>query len=339
MPPSNGASVPALIAPPAPVAYAPAPDWRWDQNRSHRASALLPIYAMTFVLPRPVALRAADAVATVCAHTFRETRRVLGGNFRRLDPALPDAALGRLVDATMRNWGRCVVDAMYLARARPAHVRRLIAALEGGDILDAALARGRGVVLMSPHLGHPELGGAVLAMHGYTLNIVTVVVPDARVRRMKQDFRERFGIRHLYLEAGDRAPQAMLGILDALRRNEIVAMIPDRASASEHATVAFAGDRARFPIGPARVAIRTGAALLPAYVVRDGGSRYRAVIEPEVAVPLADPADRDAAALAVTQEVAHRFEAIVRRFPDQWYNFFPSWVSRDGGTDAVAPNP
>jgi KDO2-lipid IV(A) lauroyltransferase len=318
--------------------YTPPDDWRWDRNPSHGSAALMPIYGVTRIMPRRLMLAAAWFVGTGVAHAFRRTRRVLTGNLRRLGGAGPDARwtdaeISRLVTRIIRNWGRCVVDAMYLARASDARIDALVGSLAGGEHLDAALAAGKGVMLVTPHLGHWELGGAVVARNGYPFNVVSAVVPDESVRRIKHGFRERLGIKHLYMD-DPSSPSAMLGVLAALRNNEIVAMLPDRDSGAEQTAVQYCGDRARFPIGPAWLAVRTGAALLPAYVVRGSDGRYTARAEAPIFAPTADPDDRRAAADDLTQQLATRFEAIVSRFPDQWYNFFPSWVRADAEAPA-----
>jgi len=319
--------------------YTPPADWRWDRNPSHGSAALMPIYGVTRLLPRRVALGAAWLLGTAAAHLFRRTRRVLAGNFRRLGSLdggtrWTDRQISRLVTATIRNWGRCVVDAMYLSRASDAQIDALVGSLEGGHHLETALAHGKGVMLVTPHLGHWELGGAVVARNGYPFNVVTAVVPDPSVRKIKHGFRERLGINHLYMD-GSGSPSAMLGVFTALRNNEIVAMLPDRDSGADQANVAYAGDVARFPIGPAWLAVRTGAALLPAYVVRGADGRYTAVAEEPIFAPAADPDERRAVAEALTQAVAARFESMVSRYPDQWYNFFPSWVRPGGETSGA----
>lgn len=319
--------------------YTPPDDWRWDRNPSHGSAALMPIYGVTRVLPRRVALAIAWVAGTLAALLFRRTRRVLTGNLRRLGGTGPDARwtdgqVRRLVTGTIRNWGRCVVDAMYLARASDVQIDGLVGTLDGGHHLEAARAAGRGTMLVTPHLGHWELGGAVVARNGYPFNVVTAVVPDASVRNIKHGFRERLGIKHLYMESNG-SPSAMLGVFTALRNNEVVAMLPDRESGAEQTTVDYCGDRARFPTGPAWLAVRTGAAILPAYVVRGDDGRYTAVAEEPIFAPPADPEHRRAAVDALTQQIATRFEAMVSRYPDQWYNFFPAWVPNPPG--AVRP--
>jgi KDO2-lipid IV(A) lauroyltransferase len=322
--------MPTSAKPASAAPYTPPEDWRWDRNPSHGSAAIMPIYGITRLLPRRVALAGAWIVGSVMALIARRTRRVLAGNFRRLggtgnDARWSDRQIARLVTSTIRNWGRCVVDAMYLSRATDKQIDGLVGTLEGGEHLEAAFAGGHGVMLVTPHLGHWELGGAVVARNGYPFNVVTAVVPDPSVRKIKHGFRERLGIKHLYME-DNGSPSAMLGVFAALRRNEIVAMLPDRESGAEQAEVEYCGDRARFPTGPAWLAVRTGAALLPAFVVRDADGRYRAVAEAPLFAPVADPSDRRAAVESLTQAMAARFESMVSRYPDQWYNFFPAWV-------------
>src|SRR3990167_513367 len=121
-----------LVPRPGTAPYAPPATWRSDRNPSHGNAALLPIWGATRVLPRRVAQGLAWVLGTGMAHTFRRTRRVLAGNLERLRGGRgADREIQRLVTAVIRNWGRCVVDSMYLARATPATLPRLVGRLDG----------------------------------------------------------------------------------------------------------------------------------------------------------------------------------------------------------------
>jgi KDO2-lipid IV(A) lauroyltransferase len=114
-----------------------------------------------------------------------------------------------------------------------------------------------------------------------------------------------------------------LSVLRALRSNGIVAMQGDRDFDNTGVAAPFFGREAYFPRGPLRVAMASGAIVLPAFIVRLPDGRYRAIVEGPLLIETAG--DRDAALRTNVQRYVAILERYVRQYPEQWYCFYPFW--------------
>jgi KDO2-lipid IV(A) lauroyltransferase len=128
----------------------------------------------------------------------------------------------------------------------------------------------------------------------------------------------------------------MIDILNALRRNEIVAMLCDRDSTNTPATVDFFGHPFTVPMGPALLGLLTGAPLIPSFVVYRAGM-YEAFTGRPIFVTRNEEEDRDETVKRMTVAMAREFEKVIGRFPDQWYNFYPAWSTGNGSGNGRAP--
>lgn len=188
----------------------------------------------------------------------------------------------------------------------------------GGENLAAAEAHGKGVIFVSGHMGATEVAGAMAVVRGY--KIVTPV-EEMRPQWLFEyitESRRRMGITILPAE------RSGVTLLRTLRRGGMAAFVIDAGIDRGGAvTVDFFGRPTLFPDGPARLARLSGAPLVFSACVRLPGGRYRAHIFPPVIANRRANADADAR--EVTQELAHTFEGMVRRYPSQWYAFREMW--------------
>jgi KDO2-lipid IV(A) lauroyltransferase len=182
--------------------------------------------------------------------------------------------------------------------------------LEGRDHLDAALARGCGVIMAVPHMGSWDMAGAYAGAIGYQISAVTERFPGSLNDAVVQT-RQRFGLDVIML---GRA--AVRAITDALHANHIVALLCDLEQ-GPGVDVRFFGRRAIVPGGPAALALKTGAVLMPAnqYLVSPG--RHTIHLDPPLSIGEGDTKEH------LMQRVVDRFEDFIRERPDQWYAFRP----------------
>jgi len=147
-------------------------------------------------------------------------------------------------------------------------------------------------------------------------------VPDIfpGVERERRRLHERFGVTEIRV---DRSFVPTLSVLRALGQNAIVAMQGDRDFDNTGVAVPFFGREAFFPRGPLRVAMASGAAVLPAFIVRLPDGRYRAVVEEPLRIET--EGDRDAALRTNLLRYVALLERYVRAYPEQWYCFYPFW--------------
>jgi KDO2-lipid IV(A) lauroyltransferase len=152
--------------------------------------------------------------------------------------------------------------------------------------------------------------------------IHVVLVPDIfpGVERQRRRLHEERGVVEIRV---DRSFVPTLAVLRVLSENGIVAMQGDRDFDNTGVAVPFFGREAYFPRGPLRVAMASGATVLPAFIVRMPDGRYRAIVEEPL--PVESGEDRDASLRRNLDRYVAILERYVGQYPDQWYCFYPFW--------------
>ena len=198
--------------------------------------------------------------------------------------------------------------------------------VEGIDVPDyhfveEALERGKGVILALPHLGGWEWAGFWMA----TVNKlpITVVVEPINPDRLFQwfvSFREKLGMKVVPLSASAGAE-----IAAALKRNEIVCLLCDRHISGGGSEVNFMGEITTLPAGPALLALRTGATVLPTTVYFEPQGKHLGMVRPPIETSRVGTVKEDVH--RITQLIAEELELLIRRDPEQWHLFQPNWPS------------
>jgi KDO2-lipid IV(A) lauroyltransferase len=222
-----------------------------------------------------------------------------------------------------RNW----CDVMLMLRLRGERLFRLIDRSAGAEYLDKALADGNGAILISPHLGNWELGGLGLADRGYRLNVLTFREPDEKVNELREKSRRERGIGFIYVDRNDTSPLAIIEAVNALRRNEVLALLGDRDGSSHTITLDFFGRSTPIPLGAAYLALASGAPVIPAFVPLEGG-RYATILEEPIRFR-GGHGGHEKAIREGTQQILRVFEQYIRSYPDQWYNLFNYWEDQN----------
>jgi predicted RND superfamily exporter protein len=190
----------------------------------------------------------------------------------------------------------------------------------GWEHFTAAHARGKGVLLVTPHLGNWEFGGAFLVQHGYKLLVLTQPEPDARLTELRQISRARRGVETLVV--GEDA-FAFVEIIGQLQAGATVALLVDRPPAPTAVEIKLFGRKFFASIAAAELARASGCAIVPGYIVRRRGD-YLAHVLPEITYDRAAIGSR-AERIKLTQEILRAFEPIIRQHPAQWFHFVPVW--------------
>jgi len=190
----------------------------------------------------------------------------------------------------------------------------------GWEIFNTAIARGRGVLFVTPHLGNWELGGPFMTRHGCQLLVLTQDEPDPRMTRMRQAARRRWGVETLVV--GQDA-FAMLEVIKRLNAGATVALLVDRPPPATAITVDLFGQNFSASIAAAELARASGCAIVPTYIVREGKG-YRAQILPEIIYDRASIGKREER-VRLTGEILRAFAPAIRQYASQWYHFVPIW--------------
>ena len=263
-------------------------------------------------LPRPWTRSFAAGVGGLGYRFCPERRDALLSNLAQLS----NQGSAELCLACFQNFLRMLHDFCDAAAGGIPAMNQLIVARRGFEFLDQARARGRGTLLVTGHLGAWELGGMVLAAEGFPVNVVTMREPTPKLDVWRQKYRSRFGIKTITVGADKFA---FVEIIQALRRNELVAMLVDRPYLNSGVDVRFFGKPTLFSAAAARIWQHTGATVIPAFVLQLQPGRYGCYAYPPVEMDSTVTTENN------TQRVADVFETIIREFPDQWFNFVPIW--------------
>jgi KDO2-lipid IV(A) lauroyltransferase len=199
---------------------------------------------------------------------------------------------------------------------------------EGFAHIEAAVAVGRGTILALPHLGNWDFAGAWLAERGYPSTVVAEPLDPPELFDWFVEQRARLGMQVVAL-----GPHATAGVLRALADNRVVALLCDRDLTGDGVAVEFFGEQTTLPGGPATLALRTGAPLLPVGNYFEAGGRHRTRILAPVPARRSGRLRDDVR--RVTQDLAHRFEDLIAAAPEQWLLMQPNWPSdHETGTRA-----
>ncbi|HLI26814.1 MAG TPA: phosphatidylinositol mannoside acyltransferase [Chloroflexota bacterium] len=269
------------------------------------------------VLPLRLSYALAARGGALVYYLWASKRRHAVANFRQILGPQRAHLAPRLARASFANYGRYLVDMLRLSgRECRALDGRLV--VDGLEHIAAAFARGRGLIMVGAHLGNSDLGGALFAARGYPVHVIAERLHPPRWNALVQATRRDCGLQVLETTAPPRE------ILRVLRRNEVLCLLVDRPLHHDGSgvPVRFFGAPTRVPAGAATLALRTGAALLAACMVRVGDG-FRLEVRPVREV--ARSGDRAADIQQLTQHVMDALAEFIRRYPEQWFMFRPMW--------------
>ncbi len=261
-----------------------------------------------------------DAICRLLAGRRRTVRRnlstILGPQARDLD---------RRTREVFREGVKNYYDTFLAPALSDQELERLVS-LEGWDNLRRALERGKGVVLVTAHLGSPSLVAQILGTRKCRLTVVAEPLRPRRLFELMARVRAtREGIRIVPF-----GPTVTGELTEALRRNEIVGLVADRDISKNGVPVRFFGVDTLLPVGPVMLALRTGAALVPAFTHRlEGGSLVGRIDEP---MELERTGSLREDLRLNTQKLATVMEEAVRKSPEQWTVFEPIWPEEGSET-------
>jgi len=209
---------------------------------------------------------------------------------------------------------------------------------EGEQHLREAAAAGKGVLLLTAHVGNWEVAGQLLSRLEVPVNVTGFDRETPQVRALLNKFQAR---QHFRLIPLTGEPVDMIHLVSALKRGEIVAMLGDRPYGSPSTRVPFLGGPAQFPVGVYMIASAADAPLVQVFSLREPGGHYHFFGFPPVPPVHPPRGQRDAHLQQCAATFASRLEGIVRRDPFQWYNFYPFWKHdpqhSEGGLPAGRP--
>lgn len=291
----------------------------------HRAEHLATraVGAVARALPEVAADRLGAILGWLLARVWRPRWKVVTAQLRTAFPDADERWRLRVARRSYTHFGAEMVAWLRLGGARRAAIRertRLI----GGEILAEARERGRGVMLVSGHLGNWEVGTAGIVARGFAVDVVVARQRNPLFDSYLTGARERLGMRVVLRE------DARAGVADALEAGRFVGIMGDQDARSAGVFVDFFGRPASTARGPALLALRSGALLATFHTVRRPGwrPRYDVHIAPVRLKAASELSSRRARVAALTQAIAGALEGAVRTHPEQYLWHHRRWKTK-----------
>ncbi len=276
-------------------------------------------FGQFIALTLPLRLVYAIAVFLADLHylfAFRDRRFVMN-NLRVIFPEKANSELRETGRMVFRNFAKYLADFFRFEKLNRDYIVKKIK-LEGMHYFDEALSGGKGVVVLTAHLGNWELGGVVIAQLGYPFWVVALPHKTKKVNDFFDAQRNRKGVKVIALG------KAMRSCISGIRNNHMVALVGDRDFTGKGILVDFFGLPAHFPEGPAALSLITGAPIVPGFMLRNPDDSFTLRIEKPIEFTPAGDRAKDMAALVVLYK--NIFEDYIRKYPEQWYIFRRFWA-------------
>ena len=276
------------------------------------------------VLPRPVARAMGAGVGAFGYATLARLRRVGLKNLEMAFPELPAAERERILREEYRNLGWLLAEFCKMPGYTPEYASRFIR-YEGLENYLSARARGKGVLVLTGHLGAWELSSFYHSLMGYPMGMVIRRLDNPLVDELTNRIRCMHGNRVLHKDNFAR------GLIGAMRAGETVGILMDtNMTPPQGLFVPFFGVQACTASGLARVAQKTGAAVVPGFLLWEESERkYVLRFYPEIALTCTEDAEADAE--ENTARLTAALEQVIRQYPTQWLWMHRRWKTRPAG--------
>lgn len=276
------------------------------------------------VLPRALARRLGICLGLGFFHLYPRLHRVGMRNLELAFPELPENERLKILRGTFVSLGRLLAEFPKFPQYSLENVEQ-VAIYDGLENFLAARQRGKGVLLLTAHLGGWEISSFVHSLHGYPLHAVVRDLDNPYLNRLVKRYRTLHGNNTIDKNQFTR------GLLGAMRRGEAVGILMDiNMTPPQGAFVEYFGRLACTAVGVARIALRTDAAVVPVFTIWDETlKKYRIRFEPA----LQTVRTGDVAADTITNTAIYTkvIETFVRRYPDQWLWVHRRWKTRPPG--------
>lgn len=303
---------------------------RAADTRSHEMKEWFEFAAVWLVLkivdalPRAVSRRAAAFVVGLLLRARPRLRKTAEFNLRLAFPDWSDAQRNQVIHKMVRNLGRMAAEFARLPRLTKQNVQDIVI-LDGHENFLEGHRRGKGVLYLTGHIGAWELSSFAHALYGYPLHYMARPLDNQRLDALVNRYRCASGNQPIFKNESART------MLKILKDSGTIGILADQNTLpAEGVFVDFFGKLACTTTGIARVALHTGAAVVPGFAYWDESiQKYRLRFEPSVELIRTGDTERDV--FENTQKFTKVLEEIIRKYPEQWVWVHARWKTRPAG--------
>ena len=270
-------------------------------------------------LPRRMALAMGGGLGALVFYLAPQQRELAYEHLRSC-LTFPDERQVKVVARQcFENLGKTAVEFMQFPRLDSKRIQRYVT-FEGIEHVQQALALGKGAIILTGHFGNWELLAASISATVAPLTPIVRKLRSPRLNALVSSYREKAGYRTIDRDAGVRHA------LRCLKRNELLGIVADVDTAVSGVFVDFFGRHAYTPYSPVAIALKTGAAILPTFIVRQPDGSHHAIIEPPLALKRTSMKEKDL--VVNTQKFTKIIESYIRQYPAQWIWMHRRWKTQ-----------
>lgn len=275
-------------------------------------------------MPLATSMRFGKSVGVFLAKRFPKLQKTAKRNLEIAYPEMPETEREKIIHGTFESLGRHLGFVSHFRKFKHEDIRNLVEVV-GREHFDAAYAKGKGVLFFTGHFGSWEVFNLLAPAFGYGMNILVRRIDNPLIENFVDSFRTKFG--SVTLDKTKSARQ----MFRVLENGELLGILADlNAQEREGVFVDFFGVPASTTTSIARLALKTGAAVLPAFAVwEEEKKKYIVYLEPEI--EFKKSADDEETVKILTQKITNTVEKYVRKYPEQWLWIHKRWNTRPKG--------
>ena len=217
------------------------------------------------------------------------------------------------------NIGRTIVEILYIPALTPEKLQRWVT-IENLHYMNEAVSRGQGVVILTAHFGNWEWMAARLVLAGLPMAAIAETQPGPGIDRLLNEYREKVGL------APYAKGNALVAAMKALKKGNVLGFLADQDAKESGVFVPFFGEAASTPQGPAVFALRAGAPVIPAFIVRQPKKGHRIIFSPPIYSQNTDEPMGEIRRL--TEHMTQVMEDRILRYHDHWWWFQRRWITK-----------
>jgi KDO2-lipid IV(A) lauroyltransferase len=275
---------------------------------------------LTVILPRRAGLSIFSSLGGLAYRFYRKDRERALKNVLLAFPGTPDLVVGAMARGAFQALGRNSFDALNLSRISREKLLQSCF-VSGEENLRRPYARGKGVIVLTGHIGCWEMMAAFMSQKGYKVSVVARQLKNKRLNRMLVRVRSRHGVESIH------RGRSAVGGYKVLKKGEILGMLIDQDIDVDGVLVPFFGEQAFTAIGPAVFALKSGAAIVPMAIHMQPDGMHQITILPELEIPPLDLREEQRV-YELTRRCSEAVENLVRIYPQQWVWFHDRWRRR-----------
>ena len=266
--------------------------------------------------PLSLGYKVAEFIADIYYLFALKDRKNIAYNLRIVLQGEDKKVIDKHIKNIFRNFAKYLIDFLRMSEIDQQYILNRIK-IEGMENLDKALSRGKGVIILTAHIGNWELGGGVVGKLGYPLNAIALKHKNKRVN----DFfvSQRASCNLTVIPIGSHLKRCF----NVLKKNELLAIVGDRDFSNSGITANFFGRETILPKGPAVFSIRTGAPIVPTMIIRTKDNTHRVIFEKPIVPDMEH--DRKTLVRNTVEKYILVIEKYIKAFPGQWSVFRKMW--------------